>query len=104
MTSYLVLAACFLLPAAVVQAVSWRRGRRRHGAALLICVVAVFALTAVFDSVMIAARLFSYTRASLLGWHIGLAPIEDFAYPLAAALLCTGLWNLFPRRGAEEER
>ncbi len=104
MTSYALLAACFLVVAAAVQAVAWRRARRRHGLALTICLLAVVALTATFDSLMIAADLFSYAHDSLLGWRVGLAPVEDFAYPLAAGLLCTGVWNLFPRRPDDEER
>src|SRR5690606_14002774 len=40
----------------------------------------------------IAAGLFHYSEEHLLGVMIGLAPIEDFAYPLAAALLLPSLW------------
>jgi hypothetical protein len=36
--------------------------------------------------------LFTYTDAHLLGPRIGLAPIEDFAYPLAAVILLPALW------------
>ncbi len=44
-------------------------------------------LTAVFDTVMIATGLFHYAPTQLAGVHIGLAPLEDFAYPLAGVLL-----------------
>ena len=55
-------------------------------------------LTAVFDTVMIATGLFAYSDAHLSGPRIGLAPIEDFAYPIAGVLLLAGLWNLIARR------
>lgn len=60
------------------------------------------ALTAVFDSVMIAAGLFTYAEEHLLGPRIGLAPVEDFAYPLAAGALLPALWTALGRRGRRE--
>ncbi len=61
-------------------------------------VLGLFVLTAVFDNVMIGAGLFHYTQEHLGGLHIGLAPIEDFAYPLAGALLLPSLWTVLRRR------
>ena len=59
-------------------------------------------LTAVFDNVMIASGLFGYGQATLTGAKLGLAPLEDFAYPLAGVLLLPGLWLLLTRnRGAK---
>lgn len=63
--------------------------------AVAIAVLAV--LTAVFDNVMIASGLFDYGGETLNGFRVGLAPIEDFAYPLAAGLLLPGLWILMNR-------
>ena len=58
-------------------------------------------LTAVFDNVMIAAGLFTYPPEHLSGLHIGLAPVEDFAYPLAAAFLIPAVWTLLtPKKPA----
>lgn len=51
-------------------------------------------LTAVFDSVMILADLYRYQEASLSGLRIGAAPVEDFAWPVAAALLLPSVWLL----------
>lgn len=69
--------------------VALRRGGRPSLSplAVVITVVALFVLTAVFDSIMIAAGFFHYDPDALAGPLIGLAPIEDFAYPLAGALL-----------------
>jgi len=58
----------------------------------------VLALTAVFDTIMIAADLFTYDEALLLGPTVGLAPIEDFGYALVAVLLVAALWRLLPAR------
>ena len=98
--TYLLVNTVFLAVVAVVAAVAvWRRGRnRRTVASVLITLVVVFALTAVFDTVMIAAGLFTYEAALISGVFVGLAPIEDFAYPLAAAVLLPSLWALFGRR------
>lgn len=85
----------FLLLAAIVTALTIRRERfgRRMAASGLAALV-LLALTAVFDNIMIAAGLFTYPAEHLSGLHIGLAPIEDFSYPLAAAFLIPAVWTL----------
>ncbi|KJQ55285.1 lycopene cyclase domain-containing protein [Microbacterium sp. SA39] len=105
--TYLQLAACFLAAAALagiaLSLVSRRRGPRP--AAIALTVVVLFILTAVFDTVMIATGLFRYSPDHLLGLYIGLAPVEDFAYPLAGALLLPAVWAaLRARRHARERR
>lgn len=62
-------------------------------------VVVLFVLTVIFDNVMIASGLFDYAGHTLNGLRVGLAPIEDFAYPLGGALLLSGLWILFISKG-----
>jgi lycopene cyclase domain-containing protein len=59
----------------------------------------VLALTAVFDNVMIHFGLMTYSRDAISGALVGAAPVEDFAYPLAALMLLPALWLLFDRRG-----
>ena len=98
--SYIHVAACFLLVAAgggIVLALASRR-RGPVPAAVLLTVLVLFLLTAVFDTLMIASGLFHYAQDPLLGLHIGLAPIEDFAYPLAGALLLPALWTALRAR------
>ena len=51
-------------------------------------------LTAVFDNLMIAAGLFTYPAEHLSGLRIGLAPLEDFSYPLCAAFLVPAVFTL----------
>ena len=95
--SYLLLDAVFLAAAMAVAVFAARRGRVPRGlvAASAIALVLVLVLTAVFDNIMIGVGLVAYDPARLTGLRIGLAPIEDFGYPLAAAILLPGLWALF---------
>ncbi|MBP3976035.1 lycopene cyclase domain-containing protein [Microbacterium sp. BLY] len=109
--TYLQLSAVFLAVAALT-AVALCVGARRtpHLGALTITAFALFVLTAVFDTIMIATGLFHYAPAHLAGVHIGLAPLEDFAYPLAGVLLLPALWTALRARrsrttsAAAEER
>ncbi|WP_382308857.1 lycopene cyclase domain-containing protein [Herbiconiux sp. UC225_62] len=54
-------------------------------------------LTALFDNVMIAVGLVGYDEGRISGAFIGIAPLEDFAYALAAAFLLPSLWLLLDR-------
>lgn len=63
-------------------------------------------LTAVFDNVMIASGLFDYGEQALLGIRVGLAPLEDFSYPVSVVLFGPALWWLaggsLPKNPARE--
>lgn len=54
----------------------------------------VLVLTAVFDNLMIAVGLMEYSAERTSGLTVGVAPLEDFSYPIAAAILLPGLWLL----------
>ena len=99
--SYLELNAVFLgiAAAAVLAALVVRRPTYRVGAAMAATLAVLLVLTAVFDNAMIAAGLFDYSGHALAGGRVGLAPLEDFAYPLGAALLLPALWRLLTIRG-----
>ena len=73
---------------------------RRWWAPLLIAAAVVLVLTAVFDNLMIGAGLMTYTEPNISGARLGLVPLEDFTYPLAALLLLPALWLLTRRRGS----
>jgi lycopene cyclase domain-containing protein len=82
--NYLGLNAIFLgalavLTIPVVKQLPWR--------AIGLATVALLAVTAVFDNVIIGAGIVAYDETKISGIMVGLAPIEDFAYSLAAPLL-----------------
>ena len=68
-------------------AASWRR----HLTPLAVLLI----LTVLFDNLMIYLDLFVYNPERISGFKLGLAPIEDFAYPLLAYLLIPALYNRF---------
>lgn len=59
--------------------------------------VVLLSMTAVFDNLIIASGIVAYDPNKILGWMVGLAPIEDFAYTLAAVVLVPALWKILSR-------
>ncbi len=107
--TYLLINAIFLPLTVFALALAWWVGCRRVGGrrapsarALGIAGVVLLVMTAVFDNLMIRAGLVAYDDDLRLGWSIGVAPIEDFAYAVAALLLLPALWHLLGR--TEEDR
>jgi lycopene cyclase domain-containing protein len=104
MTSAL-LAAGFLVTALAVLACALiaARDRRtligRWRTPVAIAGVVLVVLTVVFDTLMIAAGLMRYASPAVSGPTIGLMPVWDLAYPVAAVILLPALWVLFRRRG-----
>lgn len=102
--SYVLLCAAFLTAAAAVALVVRRRDRMPSPVALAIAAAVLMLLTAVFDNVMIAVGLFDYSSAHISGIRIGAAPLEDFAYPLAAVILLPALWTRLRRKDDVDDR
>jgi lycopene cyclase domain-containing protein len=73
-----------------------RRAPRWLAVALALGILLVF--TAIFDNVLIGLGFVGYDRALISGAFIGKAPLEDFAYSIAAAILLPSLWTLLPAR------
>jgi lycopene cyclase domain-containing protein len=88
--------AALTLVVTLASAVRPRFARRMAASAL--GAVALFVLTAVFDNVMIALDLFTYPPEHLSGLRIGLAPLEDFSYPVCAAFLLPAVYTLLSRK------
>ncbi|MFC0680407.1 lycopene cyclase domain-containing protein [Lysobacter korlensis] len=99
--TYLALNAVFLLVVGVVVVLAVLRSRGRGGGIrwrpLAIAAGALLLLTAVFDNVMIAVGLVGYDADRISGLRVGVAPIEDFAYAIAAVLLLPAIWHLTVR-------
>lgn len=66
--------------------------------AYLVAMVPMLALTAVFDNLIIASGIVAYDAAKISGIFIGLAPIEDFAYTIAAVLIVPSVWSAMAKR------
>ena len=104
--TYLLLALVFVTLAAVAGYVLARKGaagrsRQSHWLTVALTFLTLSILTAVFDSLMIGLELFHYDPAHIAGIRVGLAPIEDFAYPLVCALLLPALWLFLTQRRAQ---
>ena len=78
----------------LLTAVLLRRPGRGFWCALAGAAALLVLLTAVFDNLMIASGIMTYGERGLSGVRVGLAPLEDFAYPVAGALLLPALWLL----------
>lgn len=98
--TYASLAAVFLTGAALAAAAAgWMlRLPRRWWHSTVTVALVLMLLTVVFDNLMIAADLFRFDDEALLGLRLFLVPIEDLAWPLAAALALPALWELLGRR------
>ena len=96
--TYWALNAIFLaaVAAVAVAAVLSRRSPRWRSIVLVLLVM--LAMTAVFDNLMIAVGLVGYDAAKISGVFVGVAPLEDFAYALAAVVLLPCLWTLLEKR------
>jgi len=94
--TYTLLNVVFLGLAVIVAAAAYllRPGYRRMLPAAGLALVVVLLLTSVFDNIMIGVGLVDYDPALISGFFVGIAPLEDFAYPVAAALLLPAAWSL----------
>lgn len=88
----------------VLGAVSWRVLRRMRVGALVWTALHLCLLTMVFDTVMIAADLYVFDEGKILGVYVWGAPLEDFAYAIAAALAVPVLWTVLEDRDARRAR
>ena len=99
--TYLALAGLFVAPAAAVTVLAGRHRGWRWWMTTGLTLAILLILTIVFDSLMIYVDLFRYEETHLTGLRLLLAPVEDLAWPIVAALLLPGLWELMGRRSSE---
>lgn len=101
--TYWALNAIFLAIVALVAVIAAIRIRStRPWIAIAITLGVLLVMTAVFDNVMIGIGLVGYEPSLISGAFIGIAPLEDFAYAIAAAVLLPSLWMLLPATRREE--
>ena len=87
---------------AVLGAVSWRVLRGMRGMPLVWTALHLCVLTAVFDTIMIDVGLYVFDPDKILGRYIWGAPLEDFAYAIAAGVGIPVLWVVLGRRRRPE--
>jgi lycopene cyclase domain-containing protein len=92
--NFFFLAAVILL---AVAAVLLRRSPRLKPLAATMLVL--LGMTAVFDNIMIGVGLVAYEPSLISGAFVGIAPLEDFAYAIAAVIGLPSLWMLLERKG-----
>jgi lycopene cyclase domain-containing protein len=84
------------LAVAAIAALSTLRGRQWLTVAKVLAPMLV--LTAIFDNAIIATGIVAYDPSIISGVKIGVAPIEDFGYTVAAALLLPTIWFFLEKR------
>lgn len=102
--TYLLLAVPFL---ALASGVLWWARRRTGGPGGIVVWVSVgvlVVLTAVFDNVIVGVGLVGYDEAKILGLRLGVAPVEDFAYAVAAGTMLPAVWWLLGGSARRESR
>jgi lycopene cyclase domain-containing protein len=100
--TYWSLNAVFLavVAAVAIAAVIARRAPRWRAIGLSAIIVLI--MTAVFDNVLVGLGIVGYDESRISGVLIGVAPLEDFAYAIAALILLPSLWTLLPGKLPEE--
>lgn len=98
MMTYWIINLPFLIVAGLVLAASIAARRAPRAVAWWIAAGVMMVLTAVFDNAIIGFGLVDYDPALISGVRLGLAPIEDFAYTLAALLIVPALWHMMEPR------
>lgn len=81
-------------PARTTSARTPRATPGTRAASIALAVAILLVMTAVFDNVMIGIGLVGYDAAKISGVFIGIAPLEDFSYSVAALILLPSLWVL----------
>lgn len=65
---------------------------------LVFTALALVALTAVFDNVIVGLDIVDYDNGLISGVRLWYAPVEDFAYAIGATMLIPAIWTWLGRR------
>jgi lycopene cyclase domain-containing protein len=60
--------------------------------------IPLLVLTVVFDNVLVGVGIVAYDPSRISGVLVGVAPLEDFSYAIAAVVLLPCLWTLLTPR------
>lgn len=81
----------------VLVAVSVPVLRRLRGWPLIGTIAHLGVLTLIFDTLMIGAGLYVFDPTKIVGIYLWGAPLEDFAYAIAAGVAMPVLWTVLGR-------
>lgn len=95
--TYTLLNLVFLGAVALVGLAAVLARRAPDWRAVGLAAILLLLLTAVFDNIIIGTGLVDYDDGLISGLSIGVAPIEDFAYTVAALVLLPAVWELLPK-------
>lgn len=99
--TYWLLNAVFLAIVTALAVVTIATRRAPGWRAIAVTAGILLIMTAIFDNVMISVGLVGYSPDAISGAFIGVAPLEDFAYTIAAVVGLPCLWMLLgSRRGS----
>lgn len=96
--TYWLLDLPFLAVAALTAVAALLARRTPHWRAIGLTALGVLILTAVFDNILVGTGIVGYASEFISGLFLGVAPIEDFAYAIAAIVLLPALWTLLGGR------
>ena len=99
--TYWLVNSWFLAAVVLVVVVALILRRSPRWGAVLGALVIVGVLTVVFDNAIIGFGIVDYDPTKISGFTVGLAPIEDFAYTLAAAIVIPTVFCLLGRRSGQ---
>ncbi|MDO8336926.1 MAG: lycopene cyclase domain-containing protein [Microcella sp.] len=101
--TYTLLNIVFLAVVALVAIAAVVARRSPRWRAVGLAALLLLTMTAIFDNVIIGTGLVAYDDSLISGVRIGLAPIEDFAYTVAALVLLPAVWELLARRPQRQD-
>jgi lycopene cyclase domain-containing protein len=96
--TYWALNSLFLSVVALVAIAALVSRRAPRWIAVVISLGILLVFTAIFDNVLIGLGFVGYNRGLISGVFVGRAPLEDFAYTVAAVVLLPSLWTLLGRK------
>lgn len=98
--TYWLLNVPFLAVAALVAVAAILVRRSPSWRAVGLAAILLLVLTAIFDNVLVGTGIVGYTEDRISGVKVGVAPLEDFAYTIAALVLLPSLWSLLTPRSS----
>jgi lycopene cyclase domain-containing protein len=96
--NYALLDVIFLTVIAVLVLAGFAVKQTPGWPAVALAAAVLLVATVVFDNIMISIGLVAYNPDRIAGVFLGVAPIEDFAYTIAAVVGLPALWALLSPR------